>query len=455
MSRRNLAAVLLVAVMATACGTATSSSAKTVVVAAQPSLPLAGSNPAMALLLDVRMRLVEHPGCPIPPASPVADVAMVEIALSRLPPDGADAYREARAHLDKAAGICSTDSQQWRRHLREAITQLGRIEHALGYSEAPIEVADDADVATLAAAAVSQHDRLYATLSGATKVEQSPYWYSPTHVENITELRRLVAADEAPTLLVAGNSLAARGIDVNELRAAGFDAMNIGTPGAVEDMHAGLVDEAIALAPDISSVVWILSPDWLYRPCSVSGRIAEIETARSTVFIGVAGADSFSSLDRQLGSDPFESSRDVPSFTVPGRDPTYGMFPPLVGVDQTRIDKQIELATAYHGGPSGSDLCEQHLELMEASLAAWVAGGRASTLVIPPLSHAMAEFHSEGEGGMAGGVSMMAERAERAGAQFIDLSATVPDQMFHDLHHVDVDGRALFTAALIDTLVPN
>ncbi|WP_424342081.1 hypothetical protein [Ilumatobacter sp.] len=281
----------------------------------------------------------------------------------------------------------------------------------------------------------------------------SDFWYATDQIGHLVDTTLLLESAPIDVLLM-GASTVKRGIDPVQLsQATGQTVYNAAVGALAPDLQSSWYRELRASGVQPSTVVLGLNTWIEFLECESpqKDRVAATDERRSRAFAGIADLANVPTGERLVGGDPpsyagraLQAHRET---WLPG---TGGRLELSDDYQQAIADTQ---ADTYRDLPYDS-LCPDRLDRIAALADEITADGSDVVFMVLPTSDAVVGFHPDGRAGHEIVLDEYRAIAAATGAQFVDTSDLVDDDLYVDLTHVGNPGRALITDALAQALAP-
>lgn len=457
---RCLAAVVLVALMAAACGSSDGE----------------GTGPEATASSTLPADTVGDGG----PTTTGAGLGVFEL-VAAAGPDARAASEEVNAALDQLAADCADQDA--------AVEAIGRVTTAIDALRSAITpVIDQAgpDVASLwydtietgallldgcpgvdpvtveptdaglraAGALVAALDRLFAAFAPDRKPSvASRIWQSSDQLDQALWMRELVEAGEDLHTLIVGASTAKRSFDPT-LMSAELDLI-VGNAairsGSMETTSLWL-DEIVPVVEPERVIIGISMFD-LYARCRLAERaepFANLQEKRRDALAPVLGPD-VPLWAGQLGPVGEVTYDRSPLRSAVDFDFAEGTRGEAINEDVLVPERVEEFIGIYGELVSADEACFERFDLTAEVATKLLADGIEVIVVATPVLDDLAEFHPDGVDGWR---SRLAEGVARLpdDVRFIDLADPLDRELFNDTWHVTTEGRRVLTEALIAAL---
>lgn len=426
-----------------------------------------GSGDAITLSRGLRNRMILLTGCTadVPVGAIATNDEHVAAIIAAVPDAGASgSLQTAIGHIDQADAACGTDAAAWATSMRSALGELQQVEAAFGGPPADaVDVGphpdDNADLRHVSTDLTSMNDRLYAALSGRNAIQASNVWYASAHLAHARGLSALGAQGQSPEAVVIGDSTAAFLAPPQALAdQTGFTVANLGIDGSRLGTHIAVVDQFLELSPGTQTVIWPLTTLMFFRDCpfEADGAVDNVATQQAA-FAPIPELAALAPIDRLVGgTDP---NGPIYGGTTINEDATKRY--PEGWVFGTRQFINIEVnpegeqnqVNRWSSTFNDPQVCNAEFAALQAKATELRESGRRVVLVAGPLSNDLTILHPEGRPAHDAVVARMAQTASDAGVEFVNLSASISEDQFRDLTHVNTAGAAATVSLLAEALV--
>jgi len=426
-----------------------------------------GSSDAITLSRGLRNRMILLTGCTDDfPADAIAtDDSHVAAIIAAVPDATASAaLSSALAHIDDADAACGIDAASWAAAMRRSLGDLQQVESALGTPpEFALDVGphpDDAnDLRQVSTDLASMNDRIYTALSGRNPIQASNLWYASGHLAHARGMHALTVAGTPPEAVLIGDSTTAFLAPPQPLAdRAGFTVANLGIDGSRLGTHIAAIDQVLELSPETRTIIWPLTTLMFFRSCPTGAdSIVDNIAAQQAAFAAIPELAALPPIERLLGgTDPEgpmyggttindDATKRYPDGWVYGTRQIVDMVSNPEG-EQNQVNRW---ASTFNN----PQVCDAEFAALEAKSRELRESGRRVVLVAGPLSNDLTGMHPDGRPAHDEVVARMAQVAAAADVEFIDLSATLSEDQFRDLTHVNLQGADTSVALLGDALV--
>ena len=279
----------------------------------------------------------------------------------------------------------------------------------------------------------------------------SDFWYATDQIGHLVDTT-LILETEPIDVLLMGPSTVKRGIDPVQLQeATGQTVYNAAVGALAPDLQLSWYRELRASGVEPSTVViglntWI---EFLECESPQKDRVEETDERRARAFGDLVALTAFPAGERLVGGNPpTYSGRALLNHRETWLPGTGGRLELSDGYEQEVADTQ---ADTYRSLPYDG-LCPDRLDRIAALADEIAADGSEVVFLVLPTSDAVVSFHPDGRAGHDLVLDEYRAIAEDSGAQFVDASDLVDEDLYVDLTHVGNVGRVLITDALVPAL---